>query len=210
MSEVLHATIREGLGTRASRRLRQQGQVPVILYGHGEECVNLAVPASEVNAMIRHGSKLVSVEGAVSDSAFVKEVQWDPFGLEVLHMDLTRVSAHEAVEVVIAVALVGEAPGAKQGGRVDHVTHEIEIQCPAGQIPERFEVKINSLELGQTITAGSIELPSGATLMTDPDRVIATCEEVAAEVEAEEEEAAATGAEPEVIGRKEEAGEEEG
>ena len=133
MSDVLHATTRTGLGTRESRRLRSQGQVPVVLYGHGEESLNLAIPHGEVEAMIRHGSKLVNIEGAVTESAFVKEVQWDAFGVEVLHMDLTRVSAEEAVDVVIAVSLVGEAPGAKQGGRVDHVTHEVEIRCPAGR-----------------------------------------------------------------------------
>ncbi|MFV1965595.1 MAG: 50S ribosomal protein L25 [Pirellulaceae bacterium] len=209
MSEVLHAAIREGLGTRESRRLRLRGHVPAVLYGHGEESLSLAIPHGEVEAIIRHGSKLVSIEGAVTDSAFVKEVQWDPFGLEVLHLDLTRVSAEESVEVVIAVELVGEAPGAKQGGRVDHVTHEVEIRCPAGRIPEKFKIKINALELGQSITVAALELPEDATMLTPLDRVVATCEEVAAEVE-DEEAGAATGVEPEVIGRKEDAEEDEG
>jgi large subunit ribosomal protein L25 len=201
-AEVLHAIVRQGLGTRESRRLRQQGQVPAVLYGHGEENVNLAVPHGEVEAMIRHGSKMVSIQGEVSGNAFVKEVQWDPMGVEVLHLDLTRVFVGESVDVVIPVELVGEAPGAKAGGRVEQVTHEVEISCPAGKIPDKFEVKINSLQLGQTIAVKELELPEGASMLTETERVIVTCEEV---VEMEEAEVTTeVGAEPEVIGREEE------
>jgi large subunit ribosomal protein L25 len=201
-TEVLHATVRQGLGTRASRRLRQQGQIPAVLYGHGKESVNLAIPHGEVEAMIRHGSKMVSIQGEVSSNAFVKEVQWDPLGMEVLHLDLTRVFVGEAVDVVVPVELVGEAPGAKQGGRVEQVTHEVEISCPAEKIPDKFEVRINSLELGQSITIDELELPEGAKMLSEVERVLVTCEEV---IEVEEAEVTTeVGAEPEVIGREEE------
>jgi large subunit ribosomal protein L25 len=92
---------------------------------------------------------------------------------------------------------------------VDHVTHEVEISCPAGQIPDKFEVKINSLELGQSITVAVLPLPEGATMLTSVDRVVASCEMVVEEEE-EAEAGAEVGVEPEVIGRKEESEEDAG
>jgi large subunit ribosomal protein L25 len=206
MSEVLHVTIRDGLGTRRSRQLRQQGRVPAVMYGHGKENVNLAVQASEIEAALRHGAQLVDVQGDVTQSALIKDIQWDTFGNEVLHIDLARVSVDEAVDVTVGVELVGEAPGIKEGGVVEHVLHEVEIRCPAGAIPDRFEVKINELHLGQTITAAELQLPDQAELLTDPDSLIATCSEPVA-APAEEEAVAGEAAEPEVIGRAEGEGE---
>ncbi len=205
MADVLNVTQRPQLGSRSSRRLRRSGQVPAVLYGHGKENVNLTIPAGELYHAVRYGSKLVEVRGAVQDSALIRDVQWDAYGQEVLHVDLARVSAEEAVEITLAVELRGEAPGSREGGVIDHSTHEIEIRCPAKAIPENFVVNINSLHLGESITASDLPLPEGAELLTDPDQVIVSCEEPVAEIE---EEVAAAEAEPEVIGRKEE-GEEE-
>lgn len=206
MSEevVLHTTVRETLGKRANRKLRQAGQIPAVLYGHGQENVNLAIPAGELEAMIRHGTKVVEVRGAVQDSALIKEVQWDAFGHDVLHVDLTRVSAEEAVDVTIAIELVGDAPGTHEGGILEQHLHELEIRCPVKSIPEKFEVKVNQLHVGQSLSAADVPLPPGATLVTDPDELLASCQETAPVAEEEvEEEAVAEGAEPEVIGKKE-------
>jgi large subunit ribosomal protein L25 len=202
MADVLNVTIRKGLGKRDSRRLRDQGRTPAVLYGHGLENVNLSVCSQELAATVRHGAKLVDVRGDVSDSALIKDVQWNTFGTEVLHVDLTRVSAEEAVEVTVAVTLVGEAPGAKQGGIVEHFLHEVEIRCPAGKLPDRFAVRINELNLGQAILAKDLVLPAGAELLSDPDAVVATCQ---APLAVEEEAVVPSeGAEPELIRRKEE------
>lgn len=209
MADVLNVAIRERLGKRQCRRLRQEGRIPAVLYGHGLENVNLMLPAAEIESVVRRSAKLVDVRGDVTDSALIKHVQWNTYGTEVLHVDLTRVSAEEAVEVTVAVALVGEAPGAKQGGMVEHFLHEVEIRCPAKSLPDRFLVRINELHLGESILARDIKLPEGAELLSDPDAVVATCQ---AQVAVEEvEEAAAEGVEPELIRRKEEEeGESEG
>ena len=207
MAEQMNVSLRNELGTRECRRLRRGGQVPAILYGHGEANLNLSVPKGEVLTAIRHGSQMLEMRGAVSETALIREVQWDAFGIDVLHIDLTRVSAEEAVEVTISVELRGEAPGTKEGGVVEHQTHQVQILCPAGSIPEKLAISINDLHLSQTITADVLDLPDGASLLTPGETIIATCvEPVSID---DDDDTLMDGIEPEVIGRKEEEGTEE-
>ena len=200
MSDTLNAVVREQLGTNHTRRLRRSGQVPAILYGHGEKNVNLAIPGTEVSSAIRHGTKVVQVQGAISDSALISEVQWDAFGSTVLHLDLIRVSADEKVEVSVPIELRGEAPGTREGGITEHVTHEVQIECAVSALPEKLVVSVNDLHLGQSILASDLELPEGAVLLTAADAVIVHVIEPTADVEGEE--IPGEGAEPEVIGEK--------
>lgn len=207
MSEVLKVERRATLGKRNARRLRNAGMVPVVLYGHGEQNLSLSAAADQVKAVIRHGARVVDLTGAVSEKAFIRELQWDVYGLEVLHVDFTRVSADEKVEVALAVELRGEAPGVKDGGVVTQLVHELHAECLVTAIPDKLHLSINELKLGDELTAAEIELPPGVTLLSDLDTVIVTCAEPKAEAE---EEAPTEGAEPEVIGRKaEEEAEEE-
>jgi large subunit ribosomal protein L25 len=207
MAEVLNVSKREALGTSNTRRLRKTGNIPAVLYGHGKESLNLAIPVNEVEAAIRQGTKVLDIAGAASDSVLINEVQWDPFGSEILHVDLTRVSADETVLVTLVVELRGEAPGIKQGGVIDHQLHEIEIECPAGKIPDRLSVSINKLELGSSITAGDVEIPPSAKLMTSAEQILVQCVEPAEELDEEE---GAASLEPEIIGRKPEGEEDAG
>jgi large subunit ribosomal protein L25 len=202
MSNVdkLNVVVREQRGSNRTKMLRAAGLVPAVVYGHGEETVSVSVKRNEIEAVIRHGGRLVDLTGGVSDSALVTEVQWDSFGNRVMHLDLTRVDKSEAVELTVSVELRGTAPGTKVGGVVTQPIHEIEIKCPVTSIPEKFELNINSLQLDETITAGQIELPKGATLITDPATVLAQC---TTPVELDEDEAETDLSEPEVIGRDE-------
>jgi large subunit ribosomal protein L25 len=204
--QVLDAKVRDSRGTRHARRLRSSGWIPAILYGHGEESVSISVPAQQIDSMLRHGGRVVDFTGSVTGSAFLKEVQWDPFGTEVLHLDFTRVSKGEKVQTSISVELRGDAPGTHAGGIIQHVLHEVEINCPVQSIPEKILVNINGLNLGQSITAAELTLPEGAQLVTDPDVIVVQCVEP---VEEKVVEMVAEGAEPEVIGRREEEGEAE-
>lgn len=207
MSEVLKVERRESLGKRHARRLRHAGLIPVVLYGHGEANLSLSAAADHVRLVIRHGARVVDLTGAVSEKAFIRELQWDVFGTEVLHVDLSRVSADEKVEVELTIELRGEAPGVKDGGIVSQLVHQISAECLVTSIPDKLHMSVNELKLGDALTAAQIELPSGVTLLSDPDAVIVQCVEPKAE---EEEQAVAEGAEPEVIGRKaEEESEEE-
>jgi large subunit ribosomal protein L25 len=143
----------------------------------------------------------------VNESALIRDLQWDTFGTGVLHIDFARVSADERIEVTVPVELRGQAPGVRQGGIVQHLVHEIEIECLATAIPEKIQLNVNHLELGNSVTVGQLELPSGVKLMSDPEAIAVQCVEPAVEEEAEA--GAAEGAEPEIIGRKAEAEEEE-
>ncbi|MBL9125000.1 MAG: 50S ribosomal protein L25 [Planctomycetaceae bacterium] len=198
MAEVLNVEVRNTRGTRHAQRLRQEGGVPGVLYGHGTDPVSLKLSGEQVALMVRHGSRLVELNGAVSEKAFVSELQWDTFGLEVLHIDLVRVSEDETITLEVTIELRGEAPGVREGGVIDHVVHQVEIECPVGVIPEKLSLSIKDLHLDGSITADKLPLPPGASLLVEPELVIVTCHTVAEE----EEVTAGEAAEPEVIGRK--------
>jgi large subunit ribosomal protein L25 len=207
MAEVLNVEVRKDAGSRHAKRLRNSGSIPAVLYGHGEQTVSLAVPREQFSTALRHGSRLVDLKGGVNESALIRDLQWDTFGTGVLHIDFARVSADERIEVTVPVELRGQAPGVRQGGVVQHLVHEIEIECLATAIPEKIQLNVNHLELGASVTVGQLELPAGVKLMSDPEAIAVQCVEPAVEEEAEA--GATEGAEPEIIGRKAEAEEEE-
>jgi large subunit ribosomal protein L25 len=179
------------------------------LYGHGKENIPLAVTADRLAAVLRHGSRLVSLSGAVNESAFIRELQWDTYGQEVLHVDFARIAMHEKLRINVAVELRGEAPGVREGGVLNHLVHEVEIECPAGSIPEKVLVSVNNLKVGESLTVADLELPEGARCLEPPDTIVVQC---LLPVEAPEEELVAAEAgptEPEVISAKKQKEEEE-
>lgn len=199
MSDSLEVVKRTDTGSRASRRLRRQGLVPAVLYGHGEKVVDLAAKRDAVEAAIRHGSRVVDLHGAVKESALIRDLQWDTFGIEPIHVDFLRVNKSDRVKVKVPIDLRGDAPGHRAGGTVTLVLHEIEIECTPDQIPEKIHVLVGKLELGGAIKVQELELPKGARVLANPDDVVVSC----ALAGAKPEEAVAPGAaEPEVIGRK--------
>ena len=206
MAEVLNVNIRETRGKRNSRRMRAAGGIPAILYGHGKPSVSLRVPADKLMTALRHGSKLFELSGDVQENAIIREVQMDTFGIEVLHVDFTRVLASESVETTITVELRGEAPGTKEGGVIEHLLHEVRIECLVTEIPDKLEININALNLGESRTASQLSLPEGARLISEADTVIVQCVQPA--VLPDEEGVSAEAAEPELIGRKPEEEEE--
>jgi len=205
MAEALKVELREKRGKRKARQLRRGGAIPAILYGHGQESVSLTVPRDAFVTALRHGTRLVDLQGAVSESALIRDLQWDTFGVDVLHIDFARVSADERITVTVAVELRGQSPGVRAGGVVQHLVHQVEIECLATAIPEKLQVNINHLELLGTITIAQMELPQGVAVLGDPEAIVVQCVEPVEEVEAE---AGTEGAEPEVIGRKPDADEE--
>lgn len=199
MADILTVEKRNETGTARMRRLRNSGKVPAVLYGHGQDNVNLVLDARELSAVLRHSGHIVNLKGAVEESALIKDVLWDSVLQQVLHVDLSRVDASEAVEVELTVDLKGTARGTSNGGVLNHVLHEVTILCPAERIPEKLELKILDLDVGQSLRARDIVLPEGASLVTSPDSVIVLCS-----VPAQADEAATGVAEPEVIGKKKE------
>jgi len=200
MSETLNVQRRELRGKREMRRLRRAGTVPAVLYGHGEDNICLVAQSEELATIIRHGARVVDLQGAVAEKAFIRDLQWDVYGTEILHFDLARVSADEKVKIELTVELRGEAPGTKDGGVVTQFVHHIMVECPVISIPEKISISIKGLALGSSILAKDVVLPPGLVLVSDEDAVVVQCEIPKTE---EEQLAGAGGSlEPEVIGRK--------
>lgn len=202
MSETLNVTKRTELGSRASNRLRSQGQCPAVLYGHNEPAVSLSLPYDQLSLTLRHGAKVVELSGDEQGQALLQDLQWDTFGRYVLHADLLRIAAGERVHVEIEVEGKGEAPGEEEGGILTWVNHAVEIEVTPANIPEKLHIDLTQVHLGDTVTAEAvIDLPEGASLLTAPERVLLNCVAPKAEEEPAED-VGATGAEPEVIGQK--------
>jgi len=198
----LTAQLREQVGTIASRRLRRQGLVPAILYGHGEQCVHLAVQTEEIEHALREGAHMVELRwNGHAETALVKDVQYDAFDTRVVHLDFARVAMDEAITVSVEIELRGNAPGVKEGGVLDHVMREVEVACLPTNIPETIRVDISELNIGDTVRLQDVKVPEGVEVLGEPEAPVAILHPpVAAEEpeEAEEEEAEAA-AEPEVI-----------
>ncbi len=211
MAEAINVQKRTDVGTRASNRLRNEGRLPAVLYGHNEPSVSLSISYDDLNATLRHGAKVVEMSGDESGQALLQAMQWDTFGRYVLHADLLRVSAGDRVHVEIEVIAKGESPGEKDGGVLSWSNHSVEIEVPPADIPERLTVDISALQIGETITVSNIlDLPKEAKFLTAPEQVLLNC--VAPRLGEEETAGELGAAEPEVIGGKpgEESGESSG
>ena len=177
MAEVLDVEKRERVGSSATRRLRRDGRVPAVLYGHGEQNEHLSISSAQVKTLLRHHSKTVELAGAIKDTALISDIHWDPLGIEVLHLDLIRVNLKEQVEVTVPVQSHGEPAGLREGGVLIENVHEVVITCPAGGIPDGVGLNVTDLHLGGSLTAGDLELPEGVALVTPADTVIAHIEQ---------------------------------
>lgn len=177
-SEVLNVQLRDLTGTTASVRLRASGMIPAVLYGHGEANRHLAVPKSEVKLLLRHHSKTVKLQGAISDTALVNEIQFDHMGIEVLHLDLVRVNLQEKVEVEVAIAKHGDSIGVRSNGVLLENMHSVLVRCPAGSIPDSLLLDVSDLDIGGQKTAGNLVLPEGVELVTPEETVVAHIEKL--------------------------------
>lgn len=208
---VLEAERRKQVGSSSARRLRAQGRVPGVLYGHGEEVVPLSLDGEALEELLHTEMQAVDLQvDGKADRALIKEVQYDTWGDACQHIDFARVSMDETVTVTVNVETHG-TPGEVEGGAVlEHPLMSLEVECRVDSIPNHLTVEVSEMTIGDTIEAGAVPLPDGVSLVTDPQAVVAVLRPPM-EIEEEEEEAEleAEGAEPELISRgKEEEGEE--
>jgi len=207
---VLVGQARPEVGTGAARRLRKQGRIPGVIYGHGEGTVAISVSADELQSALRHGTRVLDLDqNGARQKVLIRDVQWDAIGLDVLHVDLTRVSADERIRIEVNIELRGTAAGVNAGGVLDHHLHSIQIECPVISVPESIRVGIAELQIGQVIHVRDLKLPEGVVALADADEVVVQVNEPKSDAEVEAGEAAAGVAEPEVIGRQREAAAEE-
>jgi large subunit ribosomal protein L25 len=210
-SVVLVTEKRDTHGTRTARRLRAQGKVPGVVYGHKEATVSVSLAADALLSAVRHGARVVDLQSESGlQKAQIAELQWDHLGVEVLHVDFRRVAADERIHVTVPIEVRGIAPGVTAGGILDQPIHTLAVECLAVSVPESIRVNVNELQLGAAIHVRDLHLPPDVKALADPDAIVVHVTAPQAEPEAAAE-AGAEQAEPEVIGRKtaEEEGEEE-
>jgi large subunit ribosomal protein L25 len=193
-----------GLGSKVAARLRCQGKLPAVIYGHKQEPEHVAVDYKPFYDGVHHGNRLFSIKiGGKNETLLVKDIQFDHLGKEIMHVDLMRVNLNEKRNVMVPVILKGDAVGFHKGGILETVLDHIEIETVVSDIPENITASVKNLDIGDALHARDLPLPENARLLTDPDAMIAICHLKAVHTE---EERAPEGAEemlePEVIGEK--------
>ena len=217
MSFKIKGEKREVFGKNASRRLRRNGMIPVILYGAKDVNIPLTLNKKDVFQILRSeaGENTVFEVSFNSETmnAMIKDLQKNLVTDEIIHADLIQIALDKAIRVSVPVVTVGDAVGVKtEGGFVDFINREIEIECLPKDIPEQIEIDISELHLRQSFKVEEVVLPGEIKLISDPETILFHIEEPAKEeeieVEEEEEEVIGEEEEPEVI-KKEKLEEEE-
>lgn len=207
----LEAKIRERIGSKATAAVRRQGRIPAVVYGHQQQPVAISLDAHDFAQGLQHGLRLMdlSIEGK-TETAIIKELQYDHLGREVIHADLMRVDVTEVITVTVPLEIKGTPKGAQEGGVLTAHTNRLEVQCLAINIPERIVVSVKEMDVGQAIHAREIQLPEGVTLVTAAEVLVVSCN-VLQEIKTTEQVEAETPVAPEVISEKkpEEGAEEE-
>jgi|SRR5579883_20858 len=170
---TLKATPRANSGSRAASKLRKQGLVPGIVYGHKLDNVQVSVSAEALDRAIRilHARVLdLEIDGK-PETVLIREVQWDYLGKQMVHVDFERKSRTELVRVTIPVEL-RNAPKQTGGGVLDQPLHTLHIECPLGSIPEAVRIDITNLTLGHPIHVKELTLPEGVKVLEAPEAVV--------------------------------------
>ena len=188
----LHVNSRAAEGSRAARRLRRSGRVPGVLYGGGEEPLGFDADARELRlALAGSGAVLdLSVDGGKATPVVLKEAQRDPVRGETMHVDLLRVRLDEAIHAVVPLELTGveDAPGVKEGGVLEQITRELNVEALPTAIPESIVHDVGEMQIGDTILLAAVAVPEGVTLLDDlEETVVATLSPPRLQTEVEEE-----------------------
>jgi large subunit ribosomal protein L25 len=173
----LQAKPREERGKNAARRLRASGMLPAVLYGDGDgSSTALAVPDRVVDYTLQHmgDNALYDIDlGAGGATARIVDVQRDPVSGRLIHVDFAPVDMQQRIEVTVPLHLVGEAPGTEEGGVLQQVAYELQIETLPGDIPQELTLDVSSLGMNENLTLADLRLPDGITLVSDPEEVAA-------------------------------------
>ncbi len=168
---------REGRGKNHARRLRAQGMVPAVLYGDGEG-TTLAVPAKVVDYTLQHvgDNALYDLElgGQDDTTARIVDVQRNPLTGRLVHVDFAPVNMRERIVVTVPLAIVGESPGVQEGGVLNQVAYEVEVETLPGDIPQEIALDVSDLGLNENLTLADVSLPEGVTLVSEEEEVAVT------------------------------------
>jgi large subunit ribosomal protein L25 len=198
MERKLKAEARADIGKGAARKIRADGRVPAVVYGHGVEPIPVSVDAKELFHLLHTDAGMnVLVDMRVNSDQFLampREVQRDHIRGQFLHVDFLRIRRDEKIGVEVPIHLVGESHGVKEGGVIEHHLWNLHLECFPQDVPTSIEADISGLGINESLKVADLEIPDKLTLLTSPDEVIVSVvppqilrveEEVAAEGEEE-------------------------
>jgi large subunit ribosomal protein L25 len=210
-TETLHGTKRETSGSRACRRLRHEGKVPAVLYGRKKDALPFQIDKEELVEALRHRTRMFELQlDQAKDTVLLKEVQYDAFGDEIVHVDFVRIAMDEVITLEVPIHIKGQP-------KVEHAVLEqtlakVRIECLPKDIPEAVILQVADIQIDQTRTVKDLVVPTGIKILTDPEVIVAAMtaikEEVAAPAAGAAPEPGAV--EPELIRKEKLAEDEEG
>jgi large subunit ribosomal protein L25 len=176
----LQVLSRESRGSAASRRLREQGLIPGVLYGDGDEAHPFAIEERELRKALTGDSGLHAILDVVLEGqqkahhAVVKDYQLDPVRARLLHIDLHEVRLDQAIQTNVVVEIVGESAGQKEGGVLSQINREVRVEALPMEVPEHLELDITAMVIGDSMRLSDLRVPEGVKFLDDPDTVLAT------------------------------------
>jgi large subunit ribosomal protein L25 len=201
-SAQVTAKRRAELGSRRNQKLRDAGLLPGVIYGHKEEVVPVTLTHKEVVGHLNRGAHLFNLQlDGQNENCLIKDVQYDHLGTNIIHVDFARVRLDEKVKVTVPLELKGVPKGEADGGVLQQILVQLEIECLVMEIPDAIRHNVSEMALNTVLHLKDLHLPAGVRLIADGELIAATVKEIV-EVAAETPVAVAGGTEPEVIGRK--------
>lgn len=176
-SASLDATVRADRGTGVARKIRQAGQVPAVIYGHGREPQSLTINARETNHLLSTISAASTVVNLNVDGktcrTLIREIQRHPFKRHLVHVDFQELVAGERVTVSVPLRFVGTADGVRNGGGVlEETMHKVHIKVDPAQMPEHIDVDVTDLTIGHSLHIRNLPLPEGISVLDDPSATV--------------------------------------
>ena len=184
----LKATVRDESGTGVARKIRQSGNIPAVIYGHGREPQKLSLEGREVERLlgtISAASTVIelAVDGTTART-LIREIQRHPVKRNILHIDFQQLVAGEKVTVSVRIRFTGTADGVRNsGGILAETMHELSVRCDPSQIPDHVEVDVTPLTIGHSIHVSDLSLPEGVQVLDEPDATVCVCTAPAAAIE---------------------------
>ncbi len=190
MEHIFNGEIRNELGKGATGRLRRDGRIPAVLYGHND-AIHFSLDSrsfhKDVQGVSENTIVTISVDGTEYD-ALIKDFQYEPLKDLITHIDFFEVERGKTLRTHIPVHLEGTAPGVKSGGALNHILHDVEVECLPKDIPEAFTLDISSMEMGDLFRVSDLAVPSTIKVLTDEDRTVVNVVAPKSEEESSEEE----------------------
>ena len=202
---------RDETGKGVARKLRRNGLIPGVVYGHNREPQALTVDPNDLKGKINSNAIIdLNIDGE-EETVMIKDFQKDVIKEDIIHVDFQQISMDETISITVPIKLVGDAPGVREGGVLQQLMRDVDIEVLPTNIPDEIELNIDELTLSDSLEVGDLDVPEDVNVLNSPDDVIVTIVAPSEEIEEEEEEELEEEfIEPEVIGEEEEEEEEEG